>query len=141
MAAMAIQNDEKALLICNGYKDEEYIRLALQASLLGRTVVLVAEKLSEVSKIHEVSKKLGIKASIGIRAKLISRGSGRGRSLVETCQNLDSLPPKSWRRLSSSKKKTLLILCGFCTFTSEVRFHPSVPSKTHSEKPVGSIRS
>ena len=77
MAAMAIQNDEKALLICNGYKDEEYIRLALQASLLGRTVVLVAEKLSEVSKIHEVSKKLGIKASIGIRAKLISRGSGR----------------------------------------------------------------
>ncbi|HLV61361.1 MAG TPA: biosynthetic arginine decarboxylase [Fredinandcohnia sp.] len=77
LAVMAMLEDPEALIICNGYKDEEYIETALLASRLDRKVILVVEKLSELFLIAEVSKRLGIRPSIGIRVKLSTRGSGR----------------------------------------------------------------
>jgi len=77
LAVMALHQDEKALVVCNGYKDEEYIRTALLASKLGPTVVLVAEKPTEIDHIHKVARDLGVKPSIGIRARLSARGSGK----------------------------------------------------------------
>ena len=77
LAVMAMLDDEDALIVCNGYKDEEYIETALLASKLGRTVILVVEKLSELKLIEEVSKKTGIRPRLGMRAKLSSRGAGR----------------------------------------------------------------
>jgi arginine decarboxylase len=70
-------DDEDALIICNGYKDEEYVETALLASKLGRTVILVVEKASELKLIADISKRMGVKPRIGMRAKLSSRGSGR----------------------------------------------------------------
>lgn len=77
LAVMALLDDPEALIICNGYKDEEYIETALLASRLDRKVILVVEKLSELFLIAEVSKRLGIRPCIGIRVKLSTRGSGR----------------------------------------------------------------
>jgi arginine decarboxylase len=77
LAVMAMLDDEEALIICNGYKDEEYIETALLASKLGRTVILVVEKLSELALIHQVAQKTGVRPRLGMRAKLSSRGAGR----------------------------------------------------------------
>ena len=77
LAVMAMLDDEEALIVCNGYKDEEYIETALMASKLGRTVLIVVEKYSELSLIAEVAKKVGVRPRIGIRVKLAAKGSGR----------------------------------------------------------------
>ena len=74
---MAMLDDEEALIVCNGYKDEEYIETALMASKLGRTVLIVVEKFSELALIAETAKKLGVRPRIGIRVKLAAKGSGR----------------------------------------------------------------
>src|SRR3954470_18018928 len=77
LAVMAMLEDEEALIICNGYKDEEYVETALLASKLGRTVILVVEKLSELALIDQMAKKTGVRPVIGMRAKLATRGAGR----------------------------------------------------------------
>jgi arginine decarboxylase len=77
LAVMALLDDEEALVICNGYKDEEYIETALMASKLGRTVLIVVEKFSELALIAETAKKIGVRPRIGIRVKLAAKGSGR----------------------------------------------------------------
>jgi arginine decarboxylase len=77
LAVMALLEDEDALIICNGYKDEEYVETALYASKLGRKVIMVVEKPSELRLIAEVSRRTGITPGIGIRVKLSSRGAGR----------------------------------------------------------------
>ncbi len=80
LAVMAMLDDEEALIVCNGYKDEEYIETALLASKLGRNVILVVEKPSELQLIKRISEKTGVKPRIGMRAKLATRGSGRWES-------------------------------------------------------------
>jgi arginine decarboxylase len=77
LAVMAMLDDEEALVVCNGYKDEEYIETALMASKLGRTVLIVVEKFSELSLIADVAKKVGVRPRIGMRVKLAAKGSGR----------------------------------------------------------------
>ena len=77
LAIMAIHQDDESLIICNGYKDEEYIETALLASKMGKHVILVIEKPSELEHIHRVSTRIGIKPSLGMRARLSSRGAGR----------------------------------------------------------------
>src|SRR5262245_12904693 len=77
LAVMAMFEDDDALIICNGYKDEEYIETALLASKVGRTIILVVEKLSELPEIARIAKKTGVRPRIGVRAKLSSRGAGR----------------------------------------------------------------
>jgi arginine decarboxylase len=77
LAVMAIHQDDESLIICNGYKDEEYIETALLASKMGKTIILVVEKPGELDHIHRVSQRLGIKPQLGMRARLSSRGAGR----------------------------------------------------------------
>jgi arginine decarboxylase len=77
LAVMAMLDDEEALVVCNGYKDEEYIETALMFSKLGRTVLIVVEKYSELAHIAEVAKKMGVRPRIGVRVKLAAKGSGR----------------------------------------------------------------
>ena len=76
-AVLSINIDEKSLIICNGYKDESYIELALLAQKLGRRIFLVVAKLNELKLIAEISKRLNIRPNIGIRIKLSSSGSGK----------------------------------------------------------------
>jgi arginine decarboxylase len=76
LAVMAMLDDEEALIICNGYKDEAYVETALLASKLGRTVILVVEKPSELPLIRNIAQKTGVRPRIGIRARLTTRGAG-----------------------------------------------------------------
>ena len=77
LAVMAMLGDEQALVVCNGYKDEDYIETALLASKLGPTVVIVVEKPSELTLIRGVAEALRVKPSLGIRMRLSSRGAGK----------------------------------------------------------------
>ena len=77
LTVIAMLEDEEALIICNGYKDEEYVESALLASKLGRNIILVVEKASELPLIATIARRNNIRPRIGIRAKLATRGSGR----------------------------------------------------------------
>lgn len=76
LAALAFMHDREALLICNGYKDAEFIDLALQAKQLGLNVVIVLEMPPELELVLERSKALGIDPVLGLRIKLSTKGSG-----------------------------------------------------------------
>lgn len=80
LVVMAMMDDPEALIVCNGYKDEEYIETAMLAGRLGNRTVIVIEKASELDMCIEVSKRLGVVPSLGFRAKLASRGSGRWKA-------------------------------------------------------------
>ena len=75
--ALAILDTPGALLVCNGYKDREYIETALLATQLGHHALLAIEQLSELDLALAVSRELGIRPTLGLRAKLSTRGSGR----------------------------------------------------------------
>lgn len=76
-AVLSITNDDDAMIICNGYKDENYIELALLAQKMGRRIYIVVEKLVELRTIATIAKRLNVKPNIGIRIKLASSGSGK----------------------------------------------------------------
>jgi arginine decarboxylase len=76
LAVMAMLEDEEAIVICNGYKDEEYIETGLLATKLGRHVILVVEKPSELPLILQISEKMGVRPRIGIRSRLSAKGAG-----------------------------------------------------------------
>ncbi len=76
-AVIAINTDPESLIICNGYKDEDYIELALLAQKMGKRIFLVVEKPNELRLIATIAKRLKVKPNMGIRIKLASVGSGK----------------------------------------------------------------
>ncbi|MDE5812119.1 MAG: biosynthetic arginine decarboxylase [Muribaculaceae bacterium] len=76
-AVLATNIADDALIICNGYKDENYIELALLAQKMGRRIYLVVEKLNELKLIADVAKRLKLRPNIGIRIKLSASGAGK----------------------------------------------------------------
>ncbi|MDE7154510.1 MAG: biosynthetic arginine decarboxylase [Muribaculaceae bacterium] len=76
-AVLATNIAANALIICNGYKDANYIELALLAQKMGRRIYLVVEKLNELRLISDIAKRLKIKPNIGFRIKIASSGSGK----------------------------------------------------------------
>ncbi len=77
MIALATLDNPGALIICNGYKDREYIETAMLAQKLGQTPIIVLEQVEEVEIAIEAAKALGIEPNLGVRAKLNSKGMGR----------------------------------------------------------------
>jgi arginine 2-monooxygenase len=76
-AVIAVQCQSDSLIICNGYKDQSYIELALLAQKMGKRIFIVVEKLNEIDIIAKAAKKLNVMPNIGIRIKLASTGSGK----------------------------------------------------------------
>ena len=76
-AGLAMQNQIGSLIVCNGYKDASFIRMALLGTKLNKKVIMVVEKLEELRQIIAISKQLGVEPLIGIRARLLSRGAGK----------------------------------------------------------------
>lgn len=74
---LAVSSGSDSLIICNGYKDESFIELALLAQKMGKKVFVVVEKLSELKLLIFIAKRLKIKPNIGIRIKLSTQGSGK----------------------------------------------------------------
>ena len=76
-AVLSLNFDSDSMIICNGYKDESYIKLALLAHKMGRKIFLVVEKMMELRTIARLAKSMSIRPNIGIRIKLASSGSGK----------------------------------------------------------------
>ncbi len=76
-AVLGIMDNPEALIICNGYKDSDFIELALLAQKMGKRVLLVVEKLSELHLIADIAERVRVCPALGIRVKLASSGSGR----------------------------------------------------------------
>ena len=77
VAALAMHQDPESLVICNGYKDPAFIRIALLGRKLGKPVVIVVEKLEELEQTIRTSNEVGVEPYIGIRVRLHSKGSGK----------------------------------------------------------------
>ena len=76
-AGLALQNQIGSLIVCNGYKDAQFVRIALLGTKLGKKVIMVVEKLEELRQIISISKQLGVEPMIGIRVRLLSKGAGK----------------------------------------------------------------
>src|SRR5215218_1319292 len=76
-AGLALQPQMGCLIICNGYKDAGFIKMALLGIKLGKRVIMVVEKLEELKQIIAQSKQIGVEPMIGIRARLLSKGAGK----------------------------------------------------------------
>ncbi len=76
-AILGLNEDIKHLIVCNGYKDEEYMRLALMGQKLGHTVMIVLEQLGELEVLLKVAEEMGVAPTAGVRIKLATEGSGR----------------------------------------------------------------
>jgi arginine decarboxylase len=77
LVVLGMNADPEALTICNGYKDEEFLRLALLGRKLGRKVIVVIEKLSELPHLLKLGEEMGVEPWIGLRSKLTTRGTGK----------------------------------------------------------------
>ena len=77
IAVVALMAGRGSLMICNGYKDDEYIEMALLSTKLGITPIIVVEKYSEIETVVRISKQLGIRPRVGVRTKLSGKGAGR----------------------------------------------------------------
>lgn len=113
ICALAYLKDPEALLVCNGYKDEEFVELALHGQMMGLNVILVLEMLGELETIERCAERMGIEPNIGIRVKLSATGSGQWSAsagerspfglnlgqLVQTVEHLKSRGRLSWLRM------------------------------------------
>ena len=80
MLALAMHEGANSLIICNGYKDLDYIRLAMLGRKIGKKIIIVVEQLGEVDDIIQIAEETGVKPLIGFRAKLQTRGEGKWSS-------------------------------------------------------------
>src|SRR5437867_4279566 len=76
-AGLAIHSDPESLIVCNGYKDTTYIRMAMLGRKLGKKVIVIAEKLSEIRTITRIAAEMNVEPWIGIRVRLLSKGAGK----------------------------------------------------------------
>jgi arginine decarboxylase len=77
LIVLGFNTDPEAITVCNGYKDEEFLRLALLGRKLGRKVIVVIEKLSELPQLLRLAEEMGVEPLIGLRSKLTTRGTGK----------------------------------------------------------------
>ena len=77
IAALAMHKDPESLIICNGYKDRAFIRTALLGRRLGKSVIIVVEKLEELEQTLRIAKEMGVEPDVGIRVRLHSKGAGK----------------------------------------------------------------
>jgi arginine decarboxylase len=101
-AILGLNESTNHLIVCNGYKDEEFMRLALMGQRLGHTVMIVLEQLNELEVLLKVAEEMGVQPTAGVRVKLATEGSGRwaksggerskfGLGAVELVRLLDQL--------------------------------------------------
>lgn len=111
-AVLGIMENPDALIICNGYKDSDFVELALLAQKMGKRVFLVVEKLNELHLIAEIAERVRVHPNLGIRIKLSSSGSGRWE---------ESGGDRSKFGLSSSELLEALEFANACGIGSSIR--------------------
>ena len=77
LAALSMHDDPESLIICNGYKDADYVRNAMLGRKLGKRLVMVVEKIEELTQILAVAKQMDVEPWIGVRVRLATKGAGK----------------------------------------------------------------
>ena len=108
LIALSILEDPKALLICNGYKDQRYVETAILARQLGRQPIVVIEQASDIDLIINSSNLLGASPLIGIRAKLSSQSSGRWSESIGDKSKFGLSIPEILKTIQRLKEANLL---------------------------------
>ncbi len=112
-AVLGLNEDTKHIIVCNGYKDEEFMRLALMGQKLGHQVFIVLEQLNELDVLLKVAEEMGVQPTLGVRIKLATEGSGRwaksggekskfglgATELMRLLDRLDQAGVKQWLKL------------------------------------------
>src|SRR3954447_23345593 len=80
LAVLAVTNGHPTPMICNGFKDDEFIKMVMLARKIGKEILPVVEKFTELEAIVKYAQEIGVRPAIGVRIKLASRGAGRWRS-------------------------------------------------------------
>src|SRR5438552_13219611 len=80
LAVLAVTNGHPTPIICNGFKDDEFIKMVMLARKIGKQIIPVVEKFTELEAIVKHAQEIGVRPAIGVRVKLASRGAGRWRS-------------------------------------------------------------
>jgi arginine decarboxylase len=108
LAAIAADLGPDCLITCNGYKDEPFIRMALNGVRMKKKVVLVLEKVSELDRILSVARSRGVRPLLGMRAKLYSRGSGKWAKSGGEAAKFGLTTPEMLEAVKILKSKRLL---------------------------------
>ena len=107
-AVIAMNLTPSSLVICNGYKDYSFIKTALMGIKMGKRVIIVVEKLSELYQVIGVAKELGVTPLIGIRSKLYSKGSGKWESSGGEFAKFGLTTPELLHAVNVLKQENLL---------------------------------
>ena len=104
LAVMALADNDTPI-ICNGFKDEEYIEMAMLAQKVGRRIIPVVEKYTELELIARYSERVGVRSTIGLRVKLASRGAGRWKSSAGYRSKFGLTTTEAMRALEELKQR------------------------------------
>lgn len=108
LVVLALMQNPEALIICNGFKDSEYIETAILSQKLGRNTLVVVDRMSELPMIIEIARKLSARPKIGFRAKLYSKGAGRWTESSGTKSKFGLTPPELVEGLEMLKAAEML---------------------------------
>lgn len=108
LVTLAMMDTPEALIVCNGFKDPEYIEMALISQKLGRNTFIVVDRMSELRMIIEASKKLNIRPKIGLRVKLNTQGSGRWAETAGARSKFGLTPSEIVRSVEILKSEDML---------------------------------
>lgn len=122
MAVLAHAGMTRSVIVCNGYKDREYIRLALIGEKMGHKVYLVIEKMSEIAIVLDEAERLNVIPRLGVRARLASQGSGKWQSSGGENRSSVWRQPRYCNWLRHCVKPDVSIACNCCTSTSVRRW-------------------
>ncbi len=108
LITLAMMDTPDALIICNGFKDPEYIEMALLSQKLGRNTFIVVDRMSELKMIIDASKKLNIRPKIGLRVKLNTQGAGRWAETAGARSKFGLTPSEIVHSVEMLKKEDML---------------------------------
>lgn len=128
MAVLAHAGMTRSVIVCNGYKDREYIRLALIGEKMGHKVYLVIEKMSEIAIVLDEAERLNVIPRLGVRARLASQGSGKWQSSGGEKSNLAWRQRRFCNWWKRCVKPGVSIVCNCCISTLVRRWRISVIS-------------
>lgn len=122
MAVLAHAGMTRSVIVCNGYKDREYIRPALIGEKMGHKVYLVIEKMSEIAIVLDEAERLNVVPRLGVRARLASQGSGKWQSSGGEKSKFGPLRLRYCNWLKRCVKLGVSTACNYCTSTSVRRW-------------------
>lgn len=129
MAVLAMSRQPGSVIVCNGYKDREYIRLALIGQKLGHRVFIVVEKQSELPLILDEARDLGVSPLIGVRARLATIGKGNWQNTGGEKSKFDCPPARCWMWSTPFARPAPSTPCNCCTFTWARKLPTSATSR------------